>query len=181
MRLLSRIFATSLFWLSPRPAPFSQKSMRSTCFSGTATGIRITSWSRAIQQEQIASALLTSARQLRFEILDEMPADWLAADERNEVAAWWLSAAKSAHITAIREGLSDGTRSAGAFAASVCAWPGVLIMSVNAPITSADCRRKREVIRIVPSNKAARFFQNTAWPLSFPVSHRLPQNCFERP
>lgn len=43
------------------------------------------------------------------EILDEMPADWLAADQRNEVAAWWLSAAKSAHITAIREGLSDGT------------------------------------------------------------------------
>jgi hypothetical protein len=41
--------------------------------------------------------------------LDEMPADWLAADQRNEVAAWWLSAAKSAHITAIREGLSDGT------------------------------------------------------------------------
>jgi hypothetical protein len=58
---------------------------------------------------------------------------------------------------------------ADAFAASVCAWPGVLIMSVNAPITSADCRRKREVIRIVPSNKAARFFQNAARPLSFPV------------
>ena len=36
---------------------------------------------------------------------------------------------------------------AGAFAASVCAWPGVLIMSVNAPIASADCRTKREVMR----------------------------------
>jgi hypothetical protein len=43
------------------------------------------------------------------EILDEMPTDWLTPDTRNEIATWWLSAAKSAHITAIREGLSDGT------------------------------------------------------------------------
>jgi hypothetical protein len=43
------------------------------------------------------------------EILDEMPADCLAADGRNDVGAWWLSTARSAHITAIREGLYDGT------------------------------------------------------------------------
>jgi hypothetical protein len=39
---------------------------------------------------------------------------------------------------------------AGAFAASVCAWPGVLIMSVYVPITIADCRTKREVLHIGP-------------------------------
>jgi len=63
------------------------------------------------------------------------------------------------------KGLAKTCLGADVFAASVCAWPGVLIMSVNAPITSADCRRKREVMRIVPSDKAARFFQNAAWPL----------------
>jgi hypothetical protein len=49
------------------------------------------------------------------------------------------------------------------------------------PSRVLNCRTKREVMRIVPSNEAARFFQNAAWPLSFPVSDRLPQNCFERP
>jgi hypothetical protein len=43
------------------------------------------------------------------QFLEEMPADWLATDTRNEIATWWLSAARAAHITNIRNGLSNGT------------------------------------------------------------------------
>jgi hypothetical protein len=40
------------------------------------------------------------------EFLEEMPADWLATDARNEIAT---SAARPAHITNIRNGLSNGS------------------------------------------------------------------------
>jgi hypothetical protein len=43
------------------------------------------------------------------EILDEMPSDWLVSDVRDEINSWWLSAARSAHITTIRNGVSNGT------------------------------------------------------------------------
>jgi hypothetical protein len=43
------------------------------------------------------------------EIIDAMPADWLPPDARIEIAAWWSSAARGAHITAIRNGVSNGT------------------------------------------------------------------------
>jgi hypothetical protein len=42
-------------------------------------------------------------------ILEEMPADWLPAGTRNEIAAWWLLPPRLAHIAAIRDGLSNGT------------------------------------------------------------------------
>jgi hypothetical protein len=42
------------------------------------------------------------------QILNEMPADWLGLDARNEIAAWWLSAARPAHIATIRTGVTNG-------------------------------------------------------------------------
>jgi hypothetical protein len=43
------------------------------------------------------------------DILEGMPDDWLAANVRNEILAWWLSPDRTARIQVLKDGLSNGT------------------------------------------------------------------------